>query len=347
MSKIKTGKRIYSLDIVRICATLGIILFHWFSLAAGGKYGGIWTANIGGIAGALVTAFFILSGFLLHGKWSDMDTEHRTGKYFKSRFLAILPMYYVAFVIASIPRILVGRGAVAPKWTILLTFTGLDSWLGETFPTYRVVGEWFIGAIIILYLLYPLLNHLYRKNMDVVMLVMTVLMILFRNEHLINPDSFHSILSCLFSFTVGAWLSVHNPSDHKVIGFISVLAFIVLTIIHLPATWNINLYYHVCGIFLFLALNFIGTLLTPCIENHRQCSDIIKKLSGLSYPVFLIHHAVILAVIQFINPQSFSAVILWLIIDLIATIILALFIQKITAFLLKAISGIFHSNARA
>lgn len=63
-----------------------------------------------------------------------------------------------------------------------------------------------------------------------------------------------------------------------------------------------NLYYHICGMLLFSALNLIGMLLASSIEESSGFQNVIIKMSGLFYPVFLIHHAVILAVIQFINP---------------------------------------------
>ncbi len=331
MSETTKRSRIYSLDIVRILSTLGIILFHWFTLAADGRYSGVpngpsWGTNAGG---ALSTVFFILSGFLLYSRWSGIG-KGSFKKYFRTRFLAIFPMYYIAFIIATLPRILVGRGAVASKWTLIFTVFGLDGWLSELFPTFTVVGEWFIGAIVILYLIFPLLDRLYRWNIDVVMAVMTILMIIFRNEHLINPNSFHSILSCLFSFTVGAWFSAHDLCKKTASGVIGIAGYVILTVVRIPSSWNMNLYYHVCGILLFLALNFIGLLMTSTIEKSAKAQHCIKKISALSYPVFLIHHAVILAVIQFINPQTQLSVMVDLLIVLIGTIILAFIIQKIS-----------------
>ncbi|MBQ1843186.1 MAG: acyltransferase [Lachnospiraceae bacterium] len=339
MNENTKNSRIYSLDVVRILSTLGIILFHWFTLAADGRYAGVpngpsWGTNAGG---ALSTVFFILSGFLLYSRWTGIG-KYSLNKYFKTRFLAIFPMYYIAFIIATLPRILVGRGAAAPKWTLIFTVFGLDGWLSELFPTFAVVGEWFIGAIVILYLIFPLIDRLYRWNIDMVMAVMTILMIIFRNEHLINPNSFHSILSCLFSFTFGAWLAAHDLHKSRTAGIISLIGYVILTVIRVPSSWNMNLYYHICGMLLFPALNLIGMLLASSLEKSSGFQNVIIKMSGLSYPVFLIHHAVILAIIQFLTPQTFPSVIGCLAIVLIGTVILALIIQKISMLICRLFS---------
>ena len=51
-----------------------------------------------------------------------------------------------------------------PKIRFLLSLIGMDGYLNTWFPTFYLVGEWFFGLIVILYLLFPLLRAGVRKQ---------------------------------------------------------------------------------------------------------------------------------------------------------------------------------------
>lgn len=50
-----------------------------------------------------------------------------------------------------------------PRWTLVLSVLGLDGYALPYTPTFYKVGEWFLGCLILLYVLFPLLLRL-QKN---------------------------------------------------------------------------------------------------------------------------------------------------------------------------------------
>ena len=177
-----------------------------------------------GTWGALfVSLFFMLSGAALYYNWSSRMTAFR-GKggvldfYFK-RWLAIFPMFYIAwFIFYLVNAFSFGRlwNWGGPYRKLILTFFGVDGYFMYREMNYYTVGEWFLGAIIILYILYPLL----QLGMNKAPLISTfIIVFLFGlnvarrqipffapyNEWVIISDNIN-IITCLMSFWTGMLL---------------------------------------------------------------------------------------------------------------------------------------------
>lgn len=118
--------------------------------------------NLGGLGVAL---FFLLSGAaLMHVYGSRLDVPD----YATRRILDIYPQYWVAYALAFLLAVLWGFPCEAPLWTLVLTVLGIDGYVGRLggpfTPNFYLVGEWYIGCQLVMYLLFPLLRRLVKRS---------------------------------------------------------------------------------------------------------------------------------------------------------------------------------------
>lgn len=110
--------------------------------------------------------FFIVSGAALA---LTVPEEQSPLAFYKKRAKAIYPLFWLAWVVCFSIRFVTKPGyyAAAKTPTLLLTVLGLDNfavaagWVGTDFAC---VGEWFLGSILFLYLLFPLLHRGLRRK---------------------------------------------------------------------------------------------------------------------------------------------------------------------------------------
>ena len=159
-------KRCFYLDFIRAVAVICILLTHYNAnyiymndpsalkkAVITTKVANIYIGDFG------VALFLIISGAALmytYGESLDLKS------FYKKRFQSIYPMFWIAYVIAFSYSFLANKGFIwsLPKGRILLSVLGMDGYLGTVIPTFYLLGEWFLGFIIIIYILFPLLSYL-------------------------------------------------------------------------------------------------------------------------------------------------------------------------------------------
>lgn len=154
----------FYLDFIRAIALFSILIIH-FNATVTGYFTlphklfvsvlpfGIYLGDFGS------SLFFIVSGAAL--ALTVPDTQ-RPVEFYKKRAKAIYPLFWLAWIVCFSLRFLEKPGyyAAAKSPTLLLTILGLDNfavaagWVGMDFAC---VGEWFLGSILFLYLLFPIL----------------------------------------------------------------------------------------------------------------------------------------------------------------------------------------------
>lgn len=161
-------KRLFYLDFVRAIAVILILLTHY---NAGFVFGinppqldkcvlfeypfGIYIGDLG------VSLFLIISGAALmyvYNERIDLKT------FYKKRFLAIYPMFWIAYIVAVLPNLGNFSSLGIPKWRFVLTLIGMDGYLSEYGSGFYVLGEWFLGFIVLFYIIFPLLRYLLKKR---------------------------------------------------------------------------------------------------------------------------------------------------------------------------------------
>ena len=105
--------------------------------------------------------FFLTSGFSL---WLGWGEGGRLSAYAKKRALAIYPMFWTGFfALFFYGEILHGNNREIPRWRLLFSVLGLDGYLSQWTLTFYKIGEWFLGCLILLYGVFPLLAWLMRR----------------------------------------------------------------------------------------------------------------------------------------------------------------------------------------
>lgn len=283
-------KRLFYLDFVRAIAVILILLTHY---NAGFVFGinppqlnkcvlfeypfGIYIGDLG------VSLFLIISGAALmyvYNERLDLKT------FYKKRFLAIYPMFWIAYIVAVLPNLGNFSSLGIPKWRFVLTLIGMDGYLSEYGSGFYVLGEWFLGFIVLFYIIFPLLRYLLKKNELMMWIIVLVLYIITLRFY----DMDMSITKCIFirlpELCFGMSFVKHELKvKWYVIPFAA--AILIANIFIRPAFMS-SIQTTYIGIAFFLVLVFISGYV-----EYKGITKICAFLTKYSYAIFLVHHVII------------------------------------------------------
>ena len=160
MRTLQTG-HISGVNLARILGAIGIVIFHYgchdnfltpyLCFSANDNWGSI-----------LVALFFIISGACLARTYA-LNFELK--RYFLRRWKAIFPLFYFCYIFFAIEQT-IEFGAWwkgIPVHRFIYTLLGCDGYMLCYQPNFYIIGEWFLGVIIVCYLLFPILRYLLKS----------------------------------------------------------------------------------------------------------------------------------------------------------------------------------------
>lgn len=299
-------ERVLVADLLRVVAILLVLLSHvLISLGAPWAEAGqprlgifpfVW--NTWGEIG--VTLFLILSGFGLGYRYRGAPVDFRPF-YFK-RIVRIYPIYYFSLLFAlTLHAAFAFRGSFAGGqafqllpgfgyFDVVLALTGLNAFFGK-WGGPLVGSSWFVGLIMFLYLLYPLLSDGFKRSpwrfLMLLFFVSTASRLLIAGSNLFdgNPMLWFP-LNRVFEFGIGVAfgqrirrdvLTKFNPGLRKIpfLSFFSDLSF-PLFLIHDPLRrfigWGPQTFlFQSSSLFVFVALSFFLSVVALEVNKRVAC----------------------------------------------------------------------------
>jgi len=156
----KPHTRVVELDILRAFAIIIIVFSH-----AGYFLPAIKIPYYSQLSLCGVALFLFISGFVLHLNHPDFSQRDSLTDFFKRRVLRIFPLYWLAIAVSFATGDVV-IGSPVTSQSALITILGLQGFLSPRFGT-DLMNYWsFIGIIIVLYTLYPLIAVLASDTLN-------------------------------------------------------------------------------------------------------------------------------------------------------------------------------------
>lgn len=152
MSARPIADRLGALDAFRGLLALGVASYHlsvWFGVFPSGSALNMAMAKVGNFG---VSAFFMLSGFLIFRlqTWEDLRREG-LGRFYVKRYLRLAPIFYLA--VALNVCLALGMGPQASPRMLLENVTLV---FGAIHPNHAlVIGGWYVGLVVLLYAAFP------------------------------------------------------------------------------------------------------------------------------------------------------------------------------------------------
>lgn len=321
-------ERVDYFDFVRCIAIVIVVCFHC-ACSYNGHYNIFYSFANGGWGSLGVTMFFILSGVGLSYNYPEIPNLN---KYFFKRWKSIFPMFYIAWLPVYIRISIIKDNFFwgGNPLLLILTFFGLDGYFLYLHSNYYIWGEWFLGAIIIIYCLFPLLNVLYKKYfiLTSILLLMLYVFNLLTDVFKINP--FTNPITCVASFWIGMIIVNHKEIlTQQYLNYILII--ICLSIILEKISLNTIVSVNLLGISLFiLSMNYSKIVITNIFI--RKVVTIINKYS---YPIYLVHHVIIYRLVRLFPIESLNLGMYIFLLILVFTIsfISAVIVYKINIFI--------------
>lgn len=303
-------KRLIYLDIIRIIATFLIILFHYmecleqmnllmhperFSVA------GVSLMHLGGVNLTLgnwgVSMFLIISGA---GMMMGYQHKCEVKSFYKKRLLRVMPEYYLSYLLAVLILFMLGKLTVEnfSLTSIVTTLLGIDGWLGSMLPSYPLVGDWFIGLILILYLFFPALRILVNKYPRITLVTYIIIFAIYEYVYPFTFPKRNSVILRGLEFVIGMFLVKIDwkpKPKHALIALIVAL-FVFIVPINAVSAYVLT---PIAGLVLYIIIFFFAEMITS-----KQFQYIVAMLSRYTFPVFLMHHFVMLRIMECFEKQT-------------------------------------------
>lgn len=249
-----------------------------------------------------VGLFFLISGAglvmnieRLEAKYTN-DQKTLWTEYYKSRFFKILvPFYitYIAYLVYKLCTTQVPLFTGIPVYRIIFTILGVDEYLKMTgVATFSLgIGEWFLGALMIMYAVFPLLYKALKKWPTISILAALlyyVLMVTFYNSQI----AWHqNVLIKIFDFIAGMYLGINIKRLSR--NWYPVVFILAAFFVKNPSYANTLV---IIGLFSagLLIETKLGTK-QPEQNSQSKLWKVVTYISGITFYVYLVHHAVIYA----------------------------------------------------
>lgn len=341
ISDMKDCKRRVDFDVIRIFACLTILMIHFNASVSGYDYSGQFLFNngivpnyyfdciyLGEIGNSL---FFILSGASLMLK-PKKDLPGNPFQFWFKRAKSLYPAFWIAFVVATCVHFFRYKWiSDAPLQSLLRSILGVDgyamcrSWSEGDF--YQV-GEWYLGCILLCYLFWPLVVWIWKKipalifTGGVIAIYIVTVLISNGNDKLVIIRLCEMIAGGFFS----QYLS--TTKNWKLLGG-SLLAAI------LSIYWKNDLKLHsitVSFVVCWAIFVWISGIVEYFPTVFSALSPYLKKVAGLTYPLFLVHHKLISIMASLFDLEYFPYryTIVMFIAYLLISIFLACWLNRVT-----------------
>lgn len=328
-------EKIKAFDFIRAISVLMIIMFHFISMIVRNG-GGSWSEYklISPMGSIGVSFFIIISGAGLY-----ISSQNWNGllHFYVKRFKAIFPTFwFVYFIMSCIMFICAGRvyiGSDVYRWAI--TIAGFDGYLSWYIPTYYVVGEWFIGFILLIYLVFPIIRMSLNANKAatfIASIAVAIAAFTYNKElsgfsPLFNANAVWNPLVRLPEFIYGALIADMMINKSRRMIYLVVVSFIYL-IISVTTFDNLDKGFYsvpsLCAMFTIIV--FLYSKLKVCDSIY----DVIAFFSASSFIAFLIHHKIIgiYSLHVHVDYKNHVAVYLYMCSVLLTVFVLSYFISK-------------------
>lgn len=289
-------KRVFYLDFIRALSALFIIVFH-FNCSIGGHEIYKSVSNIpiifyeyknGNLGQIGVSLFFIISGGLMLSNQCNFNIR----EYLKKRFLAIFPMFYFAYFCVTFYYFLHYRSlnpfcVPRNKLSFLITIVGMDGYVSPIIPNYYIIGEWFLGCIILFYILFPLLRTLLLK-LGPWISMLCIFLIYVATVHLYPFASYpkeYFVLIRIVEFFFGMLAVTYIKEIRKWQLCISGISIAILSVYYLPIIQSYKT--TIMGMSLYVVWVYAGQ------HIPERFQKLFLDISKYSYPAYLLHHVII------------------------------------------------------
>ena len=338
--------RIVYYDLLRAAAFLGIFYYHAVAESAAAGFLSRESAvrlyqgpNLH-VATTAVALFFLLSGASLmtaYGKESSFSEK----TFYKGRFLRILLPYYLANAVVIL-RCLLGAGfpeSVGRPWTIVFTAAGIDGYLAAlgAGTLFMGIGEWFLGCLIFLYALFPLLRRILLRRPALLLAPAAALYVFFAFRQPLGISIYIHFLLKMFEFLLGMALAHYTEKVQRAVRWAGAAVFLVLLLlpvtIPVPEAFRITL----SAVSLFLGVS----LLEGPLSASSRIPAVLGVICRYSYECFLTHHLVLLLVLKLAGksaapgagPMSAGGIVLIFLTSLFLTALSGVILNKASGYI--------------
>lgn len=337
-------KRVCYFDLMRIICFCMIVFYHIIvqiekeGVCAQLHLSFLYTSVNMHIAKLAVAVFFMLSGASLMLK---ADEKLDLKNYYIKRFIRLLIPFYVVNIIYFMFRVIKSRTilglfiGVCEPWKLLLGIIGIDEWLSvyniTTFS--QGIGEWFLGALIVLTVLAPFFRMCTLKYPKVFLCAVGTFYIFFVLLNLSSIPVHLNIVLKGCEFIFGMYLGRYVKKIDQRWGYIGILILVLYFVS--PIVFPIKEAFAITLTALCFFISF--SLFEPILKKKNEFYKWILVLSNASYELFLIHHIIIykLTPVMFGKGDNLFFMIGVIILEIICMIIGTMIVKHIDDFLTK------------
>ena len=338
-------KRYNFMNVLRVLSMISIVFYHMLitlyiygirqheSISFLFENANMHIAKIG------VGLFFMLSGAGLMLATKD---NFNIKDFYIKRFTKILIPFYIVYVCYFI--FLLGIGDMSIKapfgdkalkpYSFVFTLLGMDAYL-ENFgiPTCSLgIGEWFLGCLILIYILFPILRFCMLKNRLITLTTSIIYFVFicifyFYVPGFIEVPPYMNMALKIFDFILGMNLALTISDRKKYTPFIAgaIFLFFLLYPTRMAGTEDFQIPIQCLSVYL------IFESLEGVFSKAPKVMKVVDILASYSYEYFLIHHAVILYLSkQGLNSAFSNAQVLLLFVEeILLTTVLSILLKYI------------------
>lgn len=292
--------------------------------------------NLTGTIG--VSLFFILSGAAL--MWSTHD-GFRIREFYRRRCYAIFPVFYTTYIFFILAYVILVQKTpfrgIHPL-TFLLTLMGMDGFFLYKIPNYYLIGEWFLGCIIIYYIFFPIIRYLFKRNASLFIAGSFVVWILFYMfyslDMMIDRFPLARIIEFLFGMNFIKTYGEKTDTSNAILLTASLFGFIILFRFDLQGIPVLSSTALGIMSFAFLAA------FSSAFKNLS--SPFINFLSKYAYPAFLLHHLILRGLISsfkvYMVSRLMSSIVFCFV--LVITFSFSVFIFNLAEYLFRSVRAV-------
>lgn len=305
------NSRVQEYDLLRIISFFLILIHHCINELASKDGYHDWMSNL--FTGGVGVSFFIL---LSGGSLAITQKNSSILGFYRKRLSSILPQYWVAYFTVLLTLFVIdGSMAMGDNiYKIMLSIVAMDGYLGSTVNTYYLIGEWFTGFILILYIVSPLLIRLVKEKpattFFITLLVSYASVALsdyivscfpvWNKVPLWNPSS--RVAEFFLGMMIGVYLLKKNKA-HLIAAILSMLYIVIVTQVLKQSFLQFSL----LGCSLCAALYIVLIYALGKVKLSERVMGIISFLSQNSFMAFLFHHQIIILLVRKVTVDTTSA----------------------------------------